>query len=88
MSDLDGCRLNFFCGGCEAVFEIMTTEYEDSAWLMAHRWVNAHVKCGFMLPTANVSDAVKLELGWQDLPPGDDEAVDLDEDAGIEAPGD
>lgn len=86
MGEFDGSRLNFFCGGCEAVFEIMTTEFEDAAWLMAHRWVNAHVTCGFALPTASVEYAVKAELGWEDLPP--DEPVDLDEDAGVEAPGD
>lgn len=86
MSDFEGSRLNFYCGGCESVFEVMTTEYEDSAWLMAYRFANAHIKCGFVLPAANVETAVKLELGWEDLP--QEEAADLDEDAGVEAPGD
>lgn len=82
----DACRIHFYCGSCESVFEIGTDDYEDSAWLMAFRFANAHVQCGFILPSANVELAVKQELGWEDLP--SEEPNTLDEDAGLEAPGD
>ena len=37
------------CGKCESTFQV-DTEQDDAAWMMAHRFANAHVICGFVAP--------------------------------------
>lgn len=42
------------CGSCESYFQI-DSEEEDAVWLLVHRFMDAHVDCGFVNPTAGDS---------------------------------
>lgn len=35
---------------CEAVFQVEAENRDEELWLMAQRFINSHVECGFMHP--------------------------------------
>lgn len=46
---------------CSATFHMEADEDESTAaWLFAHRFVNAHAKCGYMTAPTYVNNEVEL----------------------------
>lgn len=35
---------------CEAVFQVEVEDRDEEIWLMAQRFINAHIECGYMNP--------------------------------------
>jgi stress-induced morphogen len=51
-------QIELMCGGCDSTFQITISDdaYEDTAWLMAQRFMNAHaLSCNYATPMAGVS---------------------------------
>lgn len=44
------------CGHCDSTFTIDSSQdnYEDTAWLMAQRFMNGHSQCGYATPMAPI----------------------------------
>ena len=44
------------CGHCESFFQI-ESDAEDAVWLLIHRYLDAHVECGFVARTKDEAPA-------------------------------
>lgn len=44
------------CGHCDSSFTVDSSQdnYEDTAWLMAQRFMNGHSQCGYASPMAPI----------------------------------
>jgi hypothetical protein len=40
--------VEMLCGGCESHLSLDGDDNESGAWLLVHRFANAHSRCGYM----------------------------------------